>query len=255
MGPVRKAISLILASALATIGFGFLAYLLFAAQAWKGWMVLASGFTGTIGALWLYEDFIKPEPSRLKSQTKVAASNIGGWDINPATMAGILDSIRPVQTDQPLRQTLMEDFPRDCSDLPIAGGWGYSQKDAIAMVRDKFSPAQAAGNFVALEYHIAQKIIYEELIIFRPKDFRFSGIEIKLRTQELTSGEGGRQYDVLEFAVTCWSDWHWEQLKQEWEDNDFGENPNFARDAHAAKRSASQISYDRKLWFSDVYRV
>jgi hypothetical protein len=180
------------------------------------------------------------------------------WNTSAAIMERIRDSIQPVQTEQALRQVLMEDFPRDCSNLPVGGGWGYSQAEAIIMVRGKFSSAQAARDFVALEHHIAQKIIYEELLIFRPKDDRFSGIEMKLRRQGLTSSKDGlRKYDVLEFTVACWSDWHWEQLKQEWEESDFGEHPNFSKDAHAAKRSASQVSYERQLWFdiTDVFEA
>lgn len=142
----------------------------------------------------------------------------------------------------------MEDFSRDCLNLPITGGWGYAKADAIVFVRNEFSPPQAARDFVPLEYHIIQKIIYEELIIFRPKDFKFSGIDMT-RDAQRTIQDGNRKYDVLECTVTCWSDWHWEQLKQEWTDNDFGEHPRFSKEAHAAKRTASQVSYERQFWF------
>jgi hypothetical protein len=53
--------------------------------------------------------------------------------------------------------------------LPILGGWGYTQTEAITFVRREF-PRPSAPDFVELEYHIAQKIIYEELIIFRARD-------------------------------------------------------------------------------------
>jgi hypothetical protein len=58
MGAVRRTISLALALALMTAGFGFLAYLLLLAPGWKGWMIIGSGFSGIVGAYWLYEDFI-----------------------------------------------------------------------------------------------------------------------------------------------------------------------------------------------------
>ncbi|GEC14646.1 hypothetical protein J2S34_001609 [Nitrobacter winogradskyi] len=66
--------------------------------------------------------------------------------------------------------------------------------------------------------------------------------------------DGPRKYDVLEFTVNCWSDWHWEQLKQEWAENDFGENPNFSKEAHKAKREASRVFSKRHFRFdiSDV---
>jgi hypothetical protein len=264
MGRVRRTVNLVLALALMTAGFGLLSYLLLAAPGWKGWMVLGSGFAGTLGALWLYDDFIKATPNAAEQQSasrrtdQVRKPDMTRWDTSAATMASIRDTIQPIQTDKALCEVLTNDFPRDCSNLPIAGGWGYVQADAIIMVRDEFSSPQAARDFVALEYHIAQKIIYEELIIFRPKDFRFSGIEMKISKQGLRSSEdGSRRYDVLDFAVTCWSDWHWEQLKQEWEENDFGEHPNFSKEAHAGKRSASRIVYERKLWFdiTDVFEL
>jgi hypothetical protein len=47
---------LVFALGLLAAGFGFLAYLLFFAPGWRGWMIIGSGFSGAIGALWLYED-------------------------------------------------------------------------------------------------------------------------------------------------------------------------------------------------------
>ena len=77
-------------------------------------------------------------------------------------------------------------FRRDCGSLPISGGWGYTQEDAIVFVRAKF-PRPSIPDFVELEYHIAQKIIYEELIVFRAPDDRFSGIDMKLKEQRIVS--------------------------------------------------------------------
>jgi hypothetical protein len=81
-----------------------------------------------------------------------------------------------------------------------------------------------------------------------------------------------KKYDKLEFVITCWSDWHFEQLKKEWEENferevrPFGahsgfdveaydKNSGFDVEAHEKKRMASQIRYEREFWFdiSDVY--
>jgi hypothetical protein len=174
------------------------------------------------------------------------------WNASTDLMAKVRASIRPVQTDEPLRQVLMHDFPRDCSNLPISGGWGYTQVDAVMFVRELF-PMQARLDFVPLEYHIAQKIIYEELIIFRPNDYRFSGIDLQRKNQKMIA-DGERKYDVLDLCITCWSDWHWKQLKQEWEENDLGMRHGFDREAHAAKHIASQVKYERQLWF-DITEV
>src|SRR5437660_1097716 len=94
------------------------------------------------------------------------------WNTSPLIMGEILASIQPVRIDLPLRQVLAEDFPQDCSNIPISGGWGYAQADAIFFERNKFpNPAQA--DFTPLEHHIPHKVIYEELIITRPKNYRF----------------------------------------------------------------------------------
>ncbi len=174
-------------------------------------------------------------------------------DAGPELMAKVLASILPVRTDDARSKVLAADFPRDCSNLPISGGWGYSQADAIAFVRHRFA-IPAAADFVPLEYHVAQKIIYEELIIFRPKVYQFSGITKTLKKQFLFEGDG-KKYDCLEFLISCWSDWHWDQLKREWEANDFGMRPGFDREAHAAKRESSRVQYEREFWFdiSDVF--
>jgi hypothetical protein len=179
--------------------------------------------------------------------------NMTTWNASADLMAKILASIQPIQTNKPLREVLTQDFPRDCSNLPISGGWGYTQSDAIVFVRNQFL-IPTAPDFVPLEYHIAQKIIYEELIIFRPKDDRFSGINLQLNAQKMIE-DVGRKYDVLQFNISCWSDWHWDQLKQEWEENDFGVRPGFDRDAHALKRDSSQVRYQREFWFdiTDVF--
>jgi hypothetical protein len=174
------------------------------------------------------------------------------WNASPEMMGEIRASIKPVRSDMSLCQVLAEDFPRDCSHLPISGGWGYTEGEAIKFVRDRF-PVPAAADFVPMEYHIAHKIIYEELIVFRPKDHGFSGISMNLALQSLIE-QDGRHFDLLEFSVGCWADRHWNQLKNEWESNDFGTRAGFDAEAHAAKREASHIKYSRKLWF-DISEV
>jgi hypothetical protein len=181
------------------------------------------------------------------------------WDCSPELMGSLRSSITPIQTDTPLYQVLMEDFPKDCSDLPISGGWGYSQSDAIILVRSKFPSSAAARNFVSLEYHIVEKIVYEELIIFQEKGNGFSGIRFHLDWQALLGEE--RKFDRLDFRISCWSDQHWEWLKENWEQNGFGESIGFDREAHLARREASKIEYTRQFWFDitsvfqSVYRT
>ena len=175
------------------------------------------------------------------------------WDSSAERMANLRQSIRPILTDIPLRKALSEDFPQDCASLPISGGWGYTQPDAIIFVRHQF-PLPSAPDFAELEYYIAQKIIYEELIIFRANEIRFAEIDMKLKLQQLVMSDE-RKYDCLYFNITCWTEFHWDSLKKEWEENDFGQRPDFDLNGHIAKRLATQINYERQLWFdiTDVF--
>src|SRR5262245_928216 len=123
------------------------------------------------------------------------------WNASAEMMHKIRASIIPVVTIESLKAVLSQDFPRDCSALPISGGWGYTQADAVKFIRTRlWSPERP--DFVGLEYHIVQKIIYEELIIFRPENYRFSGIDIQLKCQKLIQSLN-LKYDVLSFTVQC----------------------------------------------------
>lgn len=175
------------------------------------------------------------------------------WNLEPTLLKQILNSIEKVSINLPLKQVLSEDFQNDSSNLPITGGWGYSQSEAIKFNEDPDNKL-LSKQFISLEYSIAQKIIYEELIICRPEDYRFSGINLKLNKQQ-TIHETNLIFDNLLFNISCWADWHWEQLKQEWEENEFGQRVGFDIEAHQNKRSSSMISYQREFWFdiTDVF--
>src|SRR5882757_3684033 len=87
------------------------------------------------------------------------------WDATPETMAGLRASIVPIRADTPLRGVLAEDFPDDCLNLPISGGWGCSQADAIVFVRSKFTSGRPPADLVSMQHLIARKIVVEELVI------------------------------------------------------------------------------------------
>jgi hypothetical protein len=68
MSLVRRIVSLILALAFTIVGFGFDAYVFLFAAGWSKQTVIASAFTGTLGAFWLYEDFIDATPNSERRQ-------------------------------------------------------------------------------------------------------------------------------------------------------------------------------------------
>ena len=169
------------------------------------------------------------------------------WDASPELVARIAATLQRPRLDKPLRQVLAEDFPRQCGDLPIEGGWGFSQDEAIKFIQ-KADPLGVPFDYVNIEYLIVEKLLYEELIIFRPKTHAFSGIEHKLKSQSVIN-KNVKMYDLLLFDVMCWTDWHWERLKAEWIDNEFGERTDFDKNEHFRKRNESMVRFERDYWF------
>jgi hypothetical protein len=96
---------------------------------------------------------------------------------------------------------LREDFNLD---LPVRGGWGYALDDAI-IIDKSLAADEMLFNGVGYEYTIVEKRIYEELIVCRPHHDRFGAIRWDLKKQS-TLDAHGRQYDRLEFYVTCFRD-------------------------------------------------
>jgi hypothetical protein len=63
MSEARRIISLVIALTFMIAGFGYLFYLAAFASILRGWMIMGSALVGTIGAYWLYEDFINAAPN------------------------------------------------------------------------------------------------------------------------------------------------------------------------------------------------
>ncbi len=147
--------------------------------------------------------------------------------------------IEPVITAQSPRDVIAAWFP-SAGELPIRGGWGYTQADACII--DRHDPVVVPGlpfDGVGLEYLFVQKRNYVELIVCRPPGEKFSGIEWDCVTQRLVQ-DGDRRYDHLVFDVTAFHEPDWEALKAEWEGPDGIRSPTFDRRAHAAKRAGGR---------------
>jgi hypothetical protein len=81
-----------------------------------------------------------------------------------------------IKSKESPREILAADF-KSLGEIPIRGGWGYTFDDAVII--DKNDPVVPKGipfDGVELEYIFVEKRIYEELIIFRPKNEGYSGI-------------------------------------------------------------------------------
>lgn len=164
--------------------------------------------------------------------------------------------LEPIVCRESPREVLETDFKWLRGKLPIRGGWGYTKADACII--DKNDPVVVQGlpfDGVAIEHLFVEKRIYEEMIIFRLADQKFSGIQWKLLKQELIVEEG-RAYDKLLFSVTAFHDKDWEELKAEWEGPTGCRSPTFDQAAHMQKRQRCMVSLTREFWFeiSSFYR-
>jgi hypothetical protein len=152
-------------------------------------------------------------------------------------------NIPHINSKETPRQIIANDF-KSVGELPIKGGWGYSRKDAVIIDKNdpivsNILPFDGAG----IEYIFVQKRIYEELIIFRPKDDRFSGIEWRLQKQILMPFNN-MYYDVLTFNVTAFSDNDWEVLTRILDESNGNESLDFDKE-----REMRQIYYVSEYWF------
>lgn len=163
-------------------------------------------------------------------------------------MATEISAQRLVTRESP-RQILRKDFP-PLPDLPIRGGWGYDE--ATAVIIDKNDPVVTNGipfNGVGVEYAFADRRLWEELIIFRPKGNKLAGIRKTLIEQRLRKGERGGRYDVLKFQVTALPEDAWDTLKAEWEGPNGVQSPNFDQEAHMRRHEAATLTFVAEYWF------
>ena len=113
------------------------------------------------------------------------------------------------------RQIIFEDFK---IDLPIKGGWGYDFDTACVIDKNDTSLSPAMPfNGVSVEHVFVEKRIYEEMIIFREQNEKFSGIRWNLIKQEVQTHEG-KPYDVLSFDVVGFPDAVWDRLVSRFEE-------------------------------------
>ncbi len=153
-----------------------------------------------------------------------------------------------ISSNESPREILAHDFP-SLGELPIQGGWGYTRDDAVII--DKNDPVVSKGlpfDGVSIEYAFVEPRAYEELIIFRPENDRYSRINTNTLGQKLTS-HNNRHYDVLTFEVTALPDKDWEELKAEWEGPNGYTSHEFDLKAHKNKRDAPTIRYVTEYWF------
>ncbi len=147
------------------------------------------------------------------------------------------------------REILAADFPSLEGGLPISGGWGFSKADACIIEKnDPLVDPSMPFHGVGIEHVFVEKRIYEELIIRRKEDERFSGISWELQMQKLIHDDG-RIFDMLEFEVSAYHDIDWEELKAEFEGEMGYGHPDFDIEVHEKKRQEKMVTFTREFWF------
>ncbi len=150
-----------------------------------------------------------------------------------------------IQTTNAPRAILKGDFATLHDELPISGGWGYNPDDACII--ELRTPAASNGrspNVITVEQAFVEMRLYEELIIFRPKCERFSGISWMLHRQQLHH-RNDRILDHLIFDVSAFHEKDWEALMAE---------PEALEDAASLaarqqRREALMLRFVEEFWF------
>jgi hypothetical protein len=148
-------------------------------------------------------------------------------------------------TKESPRQIIFEDFK---IELPIKGGWGYGFSNACVI--DKSDPSLNPNmpfNGVSIEYLFVEKRIYEEMIIFREKTEKFSGIRWSLIKQELQFYQA-KPFDVLYFDVIGFSDAVWNELVIGFEEIQKSKNLEMLSELEAYRESKA-YHFERKFYF------
>jgi hypothetical protein len=117
-------------------------------------------------------------------------------------------------TKESPRQIIFEDFK---IDLPIKGYWGYDIESACIIDRNDSTVSQEMPfNGVTVEYVFVEKRIYEEMVIFRGDNEKYSGIRWDLDKQELLF-VNDKPYDKLVFNIVGFTDAVWDELTSRFE--------------------------------------
>lgn len=143
------------------------------------------------------------------------------------------------------RQIILEDFK---IDLPIAGGWGYDLETACVIDKNDSTVSNVIPfNGVSVEYVFVEKRIYEEMIVFREADEKYSGIRWDLEKQELID-HNNKFYDKLIFNVIGFTDEVWDELTSRFEDLKNSNQLNLLPELDAYRESRS-YKFTREFYF------
>jgi hypothetical protein len=148
-------------------------------------------------------------------------------------------------TKESPKQIILEDFN---VDLPISGGWGYSIDTACVINKNDTCFNNEIGfDAIEIEQIFVEKRIYEEMIIFRSKDEKYSGIRWEIESQKLITLEN-KKYDHLIFNVIGFTNEVWDELTNRFEAIKKSEQWELMDELNAYRESKS-IKFKREYYF------
>jgi len=145
------------------------------------------------------------------------------------------------------RGIIAADFKSLRGEIPIRGGWGYTQKDACII--DKNDPSidpELPFDHAEWESIFIEKRIYQEMIISQPDGKKFCCIAWNLKKQYFIRDfpiSGVRTFDCLQFEITAFFEQDWKELNLERENSDFDILE------YEKKRQEKMVRLIRKFWF------
>lgn len=145
----------------------------------------------------------------------------------------------PIVSDESPRKV----FKTYGKNLPIQGGWGYSQADACIIDRnDPVVDPSVAFDGIAVEYEFIENRIREEM---NAAPWKYLDVEWEMSLQFLIH-DGGRHFDQIFVEVSAIELEDWIELKAG--PNGHG-SPGFDPEAHGKKREEQRIRFEREFWF------
>ena len=143
---------------------------------------------------------------------------------------------------------IMFDIYHYLGELPIDGGWGYTQDDAVIIdMNDPIVDRNIPFDGIGMEYVFAKHRTYLELITVREKEDRFSDIQFETIRQEFIHGDNGEKFDRLLLKISALRSQDYQMLKERWESNI--SNEHFDQNAHWEEDAKLRMHIEREFWF------
>ncbi len=129
------------------------------------------------------------------------------------------------------------------ASVPLAGGWGYGQEDAIVLL------VESTDAGIAMEYKLIEYRVYKELNGLDSGKAKYVGISCSDVSQRLMFADGGRRFDVLFYTVKALPIEDYLFLKQDWDSHNGYNDDEEGKNKHYQMREERTIAYKTECHF------